>query len=162
MSQMQREHLLKLKIKQQTIQRLREDLIAAKKAAGCGVGDEEQVPEGDKDTMDDLRSQLELLKKEYFTTLAFNIKMQSNVNVELGALYERLPRGLPVVEWPVWIDAQIERLMRDDAASLNDELRARSMSGGDLELRQRRAPSSFASSSAVSRSSRSSSNASRR
>ena len=33
-SQTQRENLLKLKIKQQTIQRLREELIAAKRASG--------------------------------------------------------------------------------------------------------------------------------
>jgi hypothetical protein len=62
---MQREQLVKLKTKTQTINRLRQELLAAKKTSGFDVEALETTPPETIDTIDDLKSKLELLRKEY-------------------------------------------------------------------------------------------------
>lgn len=110
---MQRENLVKLKTKAQSITRLRQELLATKKASGINVDALEALTPEEADSIDDLKSKLELLRKEYFVAIGFNIKLLRGANIEIHSLYTELPPDLSITEWSSWLERKIDEKMQE-------------------------------------------------
>lgn len=104
---------MKLKIKEETINRLKNEPVSLTQDQGTdGDGDRDN----DNANVDDLKSQISILRRELFSNIALNIKMtmiqrqfDSAHSININDLFEQLPQELPISEWPSWVEAQLHK-----------------------------------------------------
>lgn len=80
--------------------------------------------ESAQDEIDDLKSQVHLLKQQYFRSIALGIKLQLTKffvapNINVDELFEKLPSDLPVQDWPKYIETSIQAIIDKQKADGN-------------------------------------------